>query len=275
MINKFNILNNLLSKINNINYNSKIVWLIYSLLIIVISILIYNLVSINKNDNFENKNKDENKDIDNIIDEKIKKLTKQDCELVIARYNEDVSWSKPYAHLRTIYNKGNDDLGEEYQPIIKLPNVGTEIHTILEHIIRNYDNLANNTIFLQGNISDRSCRDTISLDNFFHSNDDDLLGCNSKIDVNSDWHHPPTYNNRKLEPCQHNIGDFFKKVLNIDFKSDMNVIYQSQIAVGKKRILKHPKEYYMNILYNKTNLAKVIFPEEGHFMERAWVAIFS
>ena len=42
-------------------------------------------------------------------EERIRKLKKKECELVIARYNEDISWSKPYAHLRTVYNKGKHD----------------------------------------------------------------------------------------------------------------------------------------------------------------------
>ena len=70
-------------------------------------------------------------------------------EIVIARYNEDLSWLKkiPKSIKITIYNKGKDDI--EY-PFIKLPNIGRESHTYLYHIIQNYDILADNTIFCQG-----------------------------------------------------------------------------------------------------------------------------
>jgi len=244
------------------------------ILVIIITLISRLLLSYQYNlEGFDTENKviDEDKK----EEERIKNLTKKECELVIARYNEDISWSKPYAHLRTVYNKGKEDLDAEYEPIVKLPNVGTEIHTILEHIIRNYDNLSNNTVFFQGKIADRVCQDTIPLYKFFHSRDDDLVGCKSKINESYDWHHPEFYLERKVEPCDYNIGDFFKNVLNIEYKPNMDAIYQSQIAVGKKRILKHPKQYYIDILYNKTNIAKATFPEEGHFMERAWVAIFS
>ena len=207
-------------------------------------------------------------------EERIRKLKKKECELVIARYNEDISWSKPYAHLRTVYNKGKHDLATEYEPIVTLRNVGTEIHTMLEHIIRNYNNLANNTVFFQGNISDRYCQDTIALYKFFHSRDDDVTGCFSENHQGYDWG-LGFYAGRKLKPCNYNMGDFFKHVLNIEYKPNMSTIWQSQIAVGRKRILKHPRQYYIDILYNKTNLAKEVFPEEGHFMERAWVSIFS
>jgi hypothetical protein len=70
-------------------------------------------------------------------------------EIVIARYNEDLSWLKklPKSIKITIYNKGNDNI--EY-PFIKLPNIGRESHTYLYHIINNYDKLADQTIFCQG-----------------------------------------------------------------------------------------------------------------------------
>jgi len=75
-------------------------------------------------------------------------------EIIIARYNEDLSWLKkiPKTIKITIYNKGLDDIkiaGVKYD-IIKLPNIGRESHTYLYHIINNYDNLAHKTIFCQG-----------------------------------------------------------------------------------------------------------------------------
>jgi hypothetical protein len=78
-------------------------------------------------------------------------------EIVVARYNEDLSWLKkiPKTIKITIYNKGNDDIDF---PFIQLPNIGRESHTYLYHIIQNYDNLAEQTIFCQG-------------DSIFHSPD--------------------------------------------------------------------------------------------------------
>jgi len=68
--------------------------------------------------------------------------------LVVARYNEDISWTKRYPNV-TIYNKGSPING--YDNVINLPNVGREGHTFYTHIVLNYDNLDDMTIFLQGN----------------------------------------------------------------------------------------------------------------------------
>lgn len=68
-------------------------------------------------------------------------------EIVISRFNEDISWINGLNCKITIYNKG-EPCGFN---AIKLENVGREATTILYHIINNYNNLAEYTAFLQGN----------------------------------------------------------------------------------------------------------------------------
>jgi hypothetical protein len=80
-------------------------------------------------------------------------------EIVVARYNENLDWLKKIKKSKdlkiTVYNKGLDDIDV---PFIKLENKGRESQTYLYHIINNYDNLADQTIFCQG-------------DSIFHSPD--------------------------------------------------------------------------------------------------------
>src|SRR3990170_7362256 len=83
-----------------------------------------------------------------VLDEKSKK----DFEIVIARYDEDISWSDNYKNFRTIYNKGDAIPGYEY---ITLENKGHLADTILRHIIDNYDNLSTVTFFCHGSFNYR------------------------------------------------------------------------------------------------------------------------
>jgi hypothetical protein len=69
-------------------------------------------------------------------------------QVVVSRYNEDISWLKNVKLDYIIYNKGEDDI-DFY--CVKLENIGREAHTMLYHIINNFKNLADYTIFLQGN----------------------------------------------------------------------------------------------------------------------------
>lgn len=66
-------------------------------------------------------------------------------EIVVARYKEDISWVSELRNAGfnvTVYNKHE---GENL-----LPNVGRESHTYLHHIITRWENLADYTLFLQG-----------------------------------------------------------------------------------------------------------------------------
>lgn len=82
-------------------------------------------------------------------------LTRSDVEIVIARWNEDISWSDMYTSVRTVYDKSSES---EHLPastrgeIVKLPNLGRESYTYLWHIVNNYDNLAKVTAFTQGSV---------------------------------------------------------------------------------------------------------------------------
>jgi len=71
---------------------------------------------------------------------------KDELEVVLAQYDEDLSWAAPYENVRTVYCKGSSKC---VQDSIPLPNVGREGHTFLHHIVHNYDKLAKWTVFSQ------------------------------------------------------------------------------------------------------------------------------
>lgn len=67
-------------------------------------------------------------------------------DIVVSRYNEDISWLERIYNYRTfIYNKGG-----HLDNTITLPNVGREAHTYLHHIVHNYENLGEWVFFVQG-----------------------------------------------------------------------------------------------------------------------------
>ncbi len=67
-------------------------------------------------------------------------------KVIIARYREDVVWAEELGYDYVVYNKGGDSL-ENSTP---LRNIGREAQTYLSHIVREYDNLADMNVFLQG-----------------------------------------------------------------------------------------------------------------------------
>jgi len=73
-------------------------------------------------------------------------VSKDELEIVLAQYNEDMSWSDKYGKLRTVYCKGGAACAPD---AVRLDNVGREGHSYLSHIVQNYDNLAKWTVFSQ------------------------------------------------------------------------------------------------------------------------------
>ena len=85
--------------------------------------------------------------------------------IVVARYNENVEWTKQFKNV-IIYNKGNK-MTEDFKQVF-LNNVGREGHTYYKHICDNYDNLEDYTIFLQGNPFDHSPNIINDLNKYLH-----------------------------------------------------------------------------------------------------------
>jgi hypothetical protein len=73
-------------------------------------------------------------------------------QLVVAWYKEDISWLNDIDCFDNIvvYRKGDITPPDLHCDFIDLPNVGREAHTHVHHIVNNYDNLYDITVFCQG-----------------------------------------------------------------------------------------------------------------------------
>jgi hypothetical protein len=238
--------------------------MIYILLIILIILLIYN----KNNEKFTN--------INNI-------------ELVVSRYNENLEWlnEEPFNKYPVIcYNKGINDnfkINNEHK-IIKLRNVGRCDHTYLYHIINNYDNLADITIFLPGsnNMDKKKHQSRILIEEIEKTNNTVFVGVeynnvkNDLYNFEKDHHIASSGDNVIINSeevlTKANIRPFGKwyehhfKNININCVS-----YYSILGIHKKHILQHPKEFYENLI---KELEVSSNPEVGHYFERSWNAIF-
>ena len=79
---------------------------------------------------------------------------------VVSRYRNDISWIKDYTDDFVIYDKSNTL--PLCSKVIKVPNVGYNIHDILHFIIHNYNCLPKLTAFLEGNPFDHCKRETFN-----------------------------------------------------------------------------------------------------------------
>ena len=220
------------------------------------------------------------------------------CELVVARYDESLRWTRIFNRCRlTVYNKGRHPI-EGGVPSIPLPNVGRESHTYLHHIVQRYDTLASTTIFFQGAINSRVEQRLARADSYMNNSENSFFGNHVRVAQHPfNWRYPsrtryPRNGNATRSMSAYTLGEFFTKVLHRKYVS--NADYQRSLkgtrnrtrgepgpvrwvpgayfSVGRNLVHRNPRQYYKHIL-NATNLTLCADPEDGHYMERAWMAI--
>ena len=221
----------------------------------------------------------------------IETFKSSDIEIVVSRYNESLDWIKdnPFNEYNmVVYNKGPNDNFEKTQNIMKtvpLENVGRCDHTYLYHIVNNYDNLAEITVFLPGscNMQNKKDKATRLLENIEKSKTaifiSDTTHENVKTDLydftldewassdesNKSINAESSLDKSKIRPFgkwyESNFGDSVVK----------HVTYLGIYSVSKHDILQHPLEHYKNLMIQLETSSN---PEVGHYMERSWAAVF-
>lgn len=185
---------------------------------------------------------------------------------VIAKYKENVEWTKKINHKVTIYDKSDHPINGS----IPLKNIGREGETFLYHIVNNYDNLDDVTVFLQANPFDHL---TI------------LVGwralTNSEIDIAID-----KMNKEINDMCE--FTTFYQvlyndpnltngvntKTASIQYYGESHDYFTvcpgAQYIVPKKYILSRPLEFWKTLqfaMYNNEEL-------NGYCQEQLWYLAF-
>ena len=217
---------------------------------------------------------------------------KKSIEIVVSRFNEDLNWLNEYPFSKypvILYNKGlnNNYNIHNMKKSIKLLNVGRESHTYLYHIINNYDNLADITIFLPGsansNIYNKKIRSIQLVKECEESNTSVIIGVKHTsvkkelYNFKMERYKSTTKDNNEINPETklelskiRPYGAWYEhKFPNTDIHY---IPYSGIIAISKEHILQNPKVYYEKLI---DELSYSSNPEVGHYFERSWVAIFN
>lgn len=223
-------------------------------------------------------------------------------DLVIAFYKELESikmfkkFSKNFNYNQILYNKSEIKLNDLSFKEICLPNIGLHTHTYLYHIINNYNNLSEVTIFLLGSAfrdKKKSKKAKWLLENanrckgymaghIWLGNEDDFAFELPNYDIFDYKKNFIKANSRRIKTKMiradvNPLGKWIEK------KTQQNLINKSfyrsskcMFAVHRKLIQNKPISYYQNLydLLNKyeKNQRNI---EVVHYFERAWLAIFT
>ncbi len=219
---------------------------------------------------------------------------KNKITIIIARYKEDISYLlndefKNY-HI-IIYNKGNEISNQEIinkYKIIQLPNVGKCDHTYLHHIIENYDNISDVTIFLPASFYLMDYKKNRGLKVIEKANETNntvfpVTNVGSRV-LETDY-----LNNFALDTWKTSFGN--NQESNQSYQTKLSperpygkwyekhfpnnkcpyVCYMGIFAISKEDIHKNPIEKYKSLI---SYVDDDVNPEAGHFIERAWVSLF-
>jgi hypothetical protein len=184
-------------------------------------------------------------------------------EIVLPRYKEDISWADDLENV-TIYNKGPRI--ESKHNVINLPNLGMYGASQLYHCYKNYDKLADITIFLQAWPWDGTLEEQMGWQN-------NEQGIQNMLDYYSNI---PTDKYMSIAPIQQTIGNNYNCPTNynqrhhdyfitwthtwlewiklLDPFGKINhfepwAMYRNgHCALRKEAILSNPKEYYEMLL---------------------------
>ena len=203
--------------------------------------------------------------------------------LIIARYNEDLSWLKEFEDFKIIvYNKGNELSENLFYEIINLENKGRESQTWLHHIVQNYNNLNEINVFLQGKIDDLNCMVFKNPNDYlkkinkygFQVSRYGLLGpfhWDWHVNIDKDIRYKKQWENNEISRSSIGFRNFSKKLFpNIPLF--VATSYGGCFAVKKEIIQQHKLDFYeelLDILSQNKN------PIEGHYMERLWCYLFT
>jgi hypothetical protein len=182
-------------------------------------------------------------------------------EIVISRFKEDLSWTRNLHDLDykvTVYNK--------FEGQNLLQNVGKESHTYLTHIVNNYDNLADITVFLQGDPF-AHCSDILQTLNDmqhltskiqYYGLSDGLIICDGNGRPHCGKNHLP-------------LAKLYEYLFNLKSPEVFVCNPAGQFAVKNDVIYRNSKSLYEKAL---NTLTYDVNPIEGFCMERMWTSLF-
>jgi len=173
-------------------------------------------------------------------------------DIVVSRFNENTSWTDDLTGNLFLYDKSESKITGS----IPLENKNRESDTYLEHVLRNYKNINNSCVFLQGNPFDHrpSTIDDINL----YKDGLVWLGGSCTDDGSGAPHH------RGLE-----IGGT-ADLIGLDHNGSFEFAIGAQYIVPSENIRKNPLSWWEKLkeIHDSTPQAPWVF-------ERLWPLIFS
>lgn len=199
----------------------------------------------------------------------------RDFEIVVSYFKENIEWLKPYENHTTIYCKDPDNQSSEY---IHLPNVGVESHTYLTHIVENYDDLAEMTLFTKADTTNVSIKNPLwfyGIPKRFYQNGLKTFQQrykNTRASINWGKYTWGIYG-FGMRSSSLTFGEWWDKYLEKPRPTTQNYYFEpgSIFSVHRDVIRSNPLSYYEKLL---SCVNDHINPEENYYLTCSWFHVF-
>jgi hypothetical protein len=205
-------------------------------------------------------------------------------ELVVARYQEDVSWLLDWLPLFdrvTVYDKSDSPLLSPHPKVTVVPlkNEGREAHTYAHHFTERYADLCDNVVCSQGSYAEHMSRE--EFDGLLRGKDRSVMAldipwhttvmahCKWTCDDNHRTLHPPG----RITPAGMTLGKYYLQHIADDLVPESQIQFWpgAIFRVSAADVRRHPVSRYAAI---RATLEGSINPETGYYVERFWKALF-
>lgn len=210
--------------------------------------------------------------------------------LVVARYNEDVTWLDKYNGKANIFlyqkirsNGKERSLSDRYYHWESIPNKGREASTYLHYICNNYDFIEHDTVFVQGNPYDHFPDfDNVISNHKFEPNMNSFYWLTSNANY---FNFTNRFNNPSIDGCEvFPVGEMFQDFFQMEWW-DISYNPYSMFILTKHRLRQKPLSFYQRIygllmtkytVGEQSNYKDTPYYGRGAWaMERLWGAVFS
>ena len=199
-----------------------------------------------------------------------------DYEIVVSHFSENLNWLSPHADRCHIYHKGVRELPQfKFRHWKNLPNLGRAAHSFLYHIVKNYNHLANITVFLEASEiepSNKFCYSDVM--EFVKQARSSHFSVKSHYQKANEWgkiDHPKQVGD-KIKKVSNTMAEMWEALYNHRHPEFYNSPRSNCFAVSRHHILNHSQEFYEKCL---SYVNSHEFPETVLYFERLWEALFT
>jgi hypothetical protein len=187
-----------------------------------------------------------------------------DCDVVISRYKENLSWLDRLTSGRPIiYNKSDEPTGyEEKFAVSTVKNVGREAETYVRYVVERYETLPEYVAFVQGEPFEH-CHHLVEILNSFK-------GTSRAIPLSSNWKREVPMGGYNWEGFADAVAKM-SAIVGLPYPAVHAYGTGAQYLVPREVIRARPYSFYKELL---SHLDYSPRPHEAWVMERLWPTVF-